>query len=425
MKEPTSASPPKADLPLADRGSARPSSGKPRLLLVNRYPGMGGAERVFLNLLRRLDRGRFEAIAATSEEGPLAEAVRRAGGPVVLLPMAELSYRRPQLLLGIADRIRRCSRAVARLVEKMGIDLVHCNGIQAQLQAGPGARAAGVPVVWHMHDILRYLPMNVWAVRRAARFATAVVGVSRGTCLALERMGVERAKIRLIYSASDVGWQERAGPEDREQVRAEMGFSEQTRVIGFMGALEPRKAPEDLLRAAPLILAQYPQARFLLVGGERIGAAPHRPRLETLARDLKIERHVVFTGHRQDVARLLAGMDVLCVPSLNEPLGLVVMEGLFAGVPVVGTRVGGTPEIIADGETGFLVPTRAPRELARRVCQLLADPALARQMAEAGQARAAKLFSVERMVREMEGLYERLLGGVGERKEDGPEGETG
>ena len=265
-------------------------------------------------------------------------------------------------------------------------------------------------MLWHMHDILRAVPANIWAVRRAARFASAVVGVSKGTCLALERMGVRKEKIQLIYSASDVGLERRAGPEERARVREEMGLPREGPVIGFIGPLEPRKAPEDLLRAAPPILAQYASARFLLVGGERIGAPRHRPRLDALARQLGIAEQVVFAGHQEDVARFLAAMDVLCVPSLNEPLGLVVMEGLFAQVPVVGTRVGGIPEIIIDGETGFLAPARAPQELARRVCQILADPALARRMAEAGRARAAELFSVERMAAAIEALYERLLG---------------
>jgi L-malate glycosyltransferase len=145
------------------------------------------------------------------------------------------------------------------------------------------------------------------------------------------------------------------------------------------------------------------------VGGERVGAEAYRPRLEALSRRLGIADRVIFAGYQQNVASFLTAMDVLCVPSLNEPLGLVIMEGLFAGLPVVGTRVGGTPEIITDGETGYLVPVHAPRELARRVCQVLADPALAKQMGDAGRARATKLFSVDRMVQEMESLYRALL----------------
>ena len=382
---------------------------RPRLLLVNRYPGMGGAERVFLNLLRRVDRTRFELVAATSEEGPLAAAIRETGLPLVFLPMVELTYRRPWSLPAVLQRMATCSRRLPSLIAQMQIDLVHANGIQAQLQIGAAARRAGAAVLWHMHDILRHVPANVWAVRRAARSASAVVGVSKGTCLALERMGVKREKIQLIYATTDIDFQRPPPPEERDLVRAEMSLPAQAPVIGFVGALEPRKAPEDLLRAAPPILARYPEVRFLLVGGERIGAIPHRPKLEGLARQLRISAHVTFAGHRQNVARFLAAMDVLCVPSLNEPLGLVVMEGLFAQLPVVGTRVGGTPEIITDGETGFLVPARAPRELARRVCELLADPALARRMAKAGQARAAELFSVERMIKEIEALYEKLL----------------
>jgi glycosyltransferase involved in cell wall biosynthesis len=176
------------------------------------------------------------------------------------------------------------------------------------------------------------------------------------------------------------------------------------------------KGLEDFLDAAALVARRNGAARFLIVGdghvcrdGAVVPDAEYRQALEARARRLGLGDRVVFTGVRLDVPEVLAQVAVSVLPSLSEGLSNVVIESMAAGVPVVATRVGGTPELVEEGRTGLLTPPRDPVALAGAICRVLEDRELASRFGQAGRRRIAEHFSLERMVRDTEGLYERLL----------------
>jgi glycosyltransferase involved in cell wall biosynthesis len=140
-----------------------------------------------------------------------------------------------------------------------------------------------------------------------------------------------------------------------------------------------------------------------------VGEGPERARLEAQAAHLGLAEQVHFVGHQQDVRPWLAAFDVCVLSSDWEGMSNAILEAMAAGLPVVATAVGGTPEVVVDGVTGFLVPPRDPQALADAILRLLRDPDLRRRMGEAGRAHVTEHFSVEQMVHKRERLYEELL----------------
>jgi glycosyltransferase involved in cell wall biosynthesis len=180
--------------------------------------------------------------------------------------------------------------------------------------------------------------------------------------------------------------------------------------IGIVGNLIPIKGHEDFLRMAALLKDRGTEAEYWIIG-EDIHRTGHGERLKQMSRRLGLNDQVVFWGFRTDIAELLNQLSVLVVASHVEPFGIVAVEGMACELPVVATRVGGIPEVIQDGVTGFLVPSRSPDDLAERVALLLFNPELRRRMGKMGRARAESMFSDETHARRISDLYSRIIAG--------------
>jgi glycosyltransferase involved in cell wall biosynthesis len=175
-------------------------------------------------------------------------------------------------------------------------------------------------------------------------------------------------------------------------------------LAGVVAALRPEKGHRTFLRAAALVAREHPSAKFVLFGD-----GSERAALVALASELGIAERVIFAGDRDDIPECLAALDLLVLPSDFESLPNAILEAMAAARPVVATRVGGTPELVEDGQTGYLVPVGDPAAMARRIVELLRDPAKRRAMGEAGRARAGRDFSPATMKQKLEAMYDRLL----------------
>ena len=173
--------------------------------------------------------------------------------------------------------------------------------------------------------------------------------------------------------------------------------------VAVLARLVPIKGHRYLLEAVPKVIREVPQARFLLIGD-----GPLRGSLEKQCRSLGVGSSVFFLGHQEKILSLISGIDLLVLPSLNEGMGRVLLEAQAMGKPVIGTRVGGIPDVIREGETGFVVPPKDPPALAEAILSLLKDPEKRRRMGEAARKWVDGKFSVEEMVRKIEKLYEEI-----------------
>jgi glycosyltransferase involved in cell wall biosynthesis len=192
-------------------------------------------------------------------------------------------------------------------------------------------------------------------------------------------------------------------------VRDEFGIPETAPVIGYVGRLEEEKGTQFFIEALPAISRALPPARYLIVGEASDEQEEFDARARERVRELGIADRVSFTGFRDDVPDLIAAMDVAVVPSLREAFGLVNVEVMACGRPLVATRVGGIPEVVEDGTTGILVPPGDSGALAEAVLSLMADPGRRRAMGEAGRRRAAQFFDIRAHVRKMEDLYTEMV----------------
>jgi glycosyltransferase involved in cell wall biosynthesis len=195
-----------------------------------------------------------------------------------------------------------------------------------------------------------------------------------------------------------------ARPGARERVRAALGIGPGEVLVGTVACLKPQKAPLDLVEGAALALRVEPRLRFVVAGdGELRGA------VEARARDLGLGERFRLLGWRRDVPDLLAGLDLFVLTSLFEGLPRAVLQAMVAGVPVVATAVGGTPEVVRDGETGLLVRPGDPAAAAAAVVRLTGEPETARRLAAAASRRIGEEFEIRRMVRTLDELYAETL----------------
>ena len=394
------------------------ADGRVGVLMLDTQRGMFAPQFVHATLTRLLDRRRFRPFVAVSAENEGRAVWEGAlGAPPWVLPLgtsvslprdrfARLKARLANLqlvpgLLGLAARIRRERIRIVHTEMKPRDALA---GVVLELLTG----ARHVP---HWHNInWGWYPL-VW--RLAFRRARAILAVSDASRRSLIEMGVPGHKIHVLHNGIDVA---RFHPgADGAGVRRELGLAPDEQVIALVGRLCPGKGQADLLRAVALLKGRRRRVTVLLVGDEDRMATPgggsYRAELDRLCAELGVTDQVRFVPHRTDTPAVMCAADIVTLPSYEESFGLVLVEAMACGRPVVGTRIGGIPELIAEGRTGLLVDTAAPRQLADAFERILADPDFRRRLGHQARVHAARNFSQEWMAEELGRFYESLLTG--------------
>jgi glycosyltransferase involved in cell wall biosynthesis len=366
----------------------------------------GGAQENTLLTAARLDRDRFEVTLASGPtsgpEGSL-EASIPAWMPFVRIP--EL-VRDPHPSKDVATLARLCL-----LMRRNRYHIVHSHTTKAGLLGRLAAWLAGVPIVIHTphgHAFHGYIGgAGSRALERVERWLAR--HTDQIVCLTdAERqdhigLGVGRPEqFEVIHSGVDINRFKRADV-DAIWKRRELGLPAEGPLVGCVARLVPVKGVDYLLEAAPGIRATIPQATVVFVGD-----GPLRQTMEARATALGMNGAVAFLGLRKDVPDILPLFDVVVLPSLNEGMGRAAVEAMASGKPVVGSRVGGIQDLVADGVNGLLVPPGDAPALAAAVIRCLRDPARAALMGRQGRT-AADAYSIEAMLEKIERLYGRWL----------------
>lgn len=352
----------------------------------------GGAERAFVNLARNLPASGFATSALLLGDGVLREWLEEAGCVVTVL-----STGRTRNAWRTAATIRTLRRHAAQA------DIVVSNQSKGHVFGGAAAALAHRPAIWWQQGV----PSSSNIERVAARVpCAAIVCSSRDAELAQMRLTPQR-QVSLIHLGVEV-----------EQVTLRRGSGEALRrdvsprnqlVVGIVGRLEPWKGQETFLRAAALVVHDRPDAVFLIVGGALLGWEGDYPeRLKRLAAELGLAGHVHFTGHQDDVYPWFDAMDVVVHASQGEPFGLVLVEAMALGKPLVAAASGGPLEIVEDGKSGLLVPSGDARGLAAALVRLLDDAGLRADLGRNAVTRAGD-FSAQRMSQKFAALLASTL----------------
>lgn len=356
-------------------------------------PDPGGAERMLLVLLDRLDPARYRSCVLTWREGWLNEEVRRRGIPTASLPLARpIDPTWP-------------ARLLPRLAEWQ-VDLLHAHEFAMNTYGAIAARLARKPMVATVHGKQYYGERfhRRLAYRFVGKAAFRMVAVSRDIARDLtERVGVRPDGLVTIYNGVDLAAVRRPG--EGRRLRRELGLAEGAPVVGAIGNLLPVKGHTFLVQAAARLVRDWPDLTVLLCGRPVLG-----PDLERQAERLGLAGRVRVLGFRDDVGALLDAFDVFVLPSLSEGLSLALLEAMAAGTPVVATAVGGTPELVRDGETGLLVPPGDAAALAAAIGRLLADRTLAQRLAASARAHVESSFGADAMAARYDALYAEMIG---------------
>ncbi len=290
-----------------------------------------------------------------------------------------------------------------REIRQRDIQLVHSNTRVTQVLGTLLQRRLGIPHVTTCHGYFR----TRWFRRRFPCWGDRVIAISEAVADHLhDDFGLAPGQIRLIYNGIDL---ERfvlpanAVQRDRYAMKRGLGLREGP-VVGIIGRLSDVKGHVYLVQAMPAVLKQFPQAQLLIVG-----EGPMHARLVRLARSLGISPACVFIPRIHDTLKALPVIDIFAMPSLKEGLGLSLMEAMAAGLPCVGSDIGGIRNLIRDGENGLLVPVQDPAALARAIIGLLDDEKKAQRLADNARTFINHGFSQAEMVYKTQEVYRECL----------------
>jgi glycosyltransferase involved in cell wall biosynthesis len=312
---------------------------------------------------------------------------------------------------------------LARLIRKERPQILHTHTAKAGTVGRVAARLAGSrkpPIVvhtFHGHVLRGYFgPVRTLLFRLLERWlaagTTALIAVSPQVRDDLVSLGVAPRE-RFVVIRLGIELDERVAPEEngRGESRRYLGIPGDRFAVGWIGRMTAVKRTDDVLIAFKSLRDSGVDAVLCMVGD-----GPDRIPLEQRAHELGVARDTVFLGYQEDVAPFYAAFDVLVLPSGNEGTPVTVIEALAAERPVVATRVGGVPDVVRDGEDGFLVEAGATEDLADRLGRLARDPALRARMGKKGRERVLPRYAVKRLVDDVDELYRALLSAGGGRR---------
>lgn len=376
-----------------------------RIGLYQSYPhNIGGSQRVLLTLTRYLPAYGYYPIIICPEEGRFTETARCQGLEVLISDPGSAWHVYGQ---GSSDLGSWCSSTrICQLLlywHKLGSDLLkrkiallHCNDYRGVIMAAPAARLAGIPALWHMHGFISSRWLNIFA----ASVVDRTVPVSNGM---LKYWNLPRWLLR-GYRVIHNGIDETAIFKETLQVTKAKEYP----LVVSIGILHPRKAHEVLIYASKQVIAEIPQVQFWIIGGEWKDGS-YGQELRALSKRLGIAESVKFLGHHSDVISIISRSDLVVISSRIEPFGMVALEAMLVGKPVIASRTGGLQDIVVHGETGLLVPPDKPDQLSAAIIKLISDRNLARKMGEAGRCRVLSLFTAQRMASAFATLYGEML----------------
>ena len=374
------------------------------VLYINHVSAVSDAEKSLLALLSKLEREAFTPILACPP-GELAICAKEIDVETLSLPLTRFTQTRNPLKKSMyAMAWVAGTNQLRKIIQSVSPALIHSNSATAHLYAASLAKKAEIPCVWHARD-LRPLP---FPARTLCRRTDRVIAISDAVSTLLISSGLLKSRIARIYNGIDP--EACCAQVTGSDVRAALGIPQEARILLIVAQFVPWKRHEDAIRALPQIVEKEPFARLVVVRSDQFDSHPElQSRLSTLAQELGVKNKVVFAGHRGDIPDLMAASEMLIMPSDAEPFGLAAIEAMSLGKPVVGTRAGGLPEVVRDGETGLLVVPRFPESLAIACLRLLENDSLAQSLGQAGHLRVEELFHIERTVQETQTLYEAML----------------
>lgn len=386
--------------------------GKIKVLHLITHMGFGGSQDNTLLTVKGHSRERYEVHLASGQDFTDWESRGRDGADAFFIISELCRSIQPK-----ADM--RALNHLTKLIRKQNYHIVHTHCSKAGTLGRIAARRAKVPIIIHTFHcfgwkVARTVYTRPWQPytsfikkqfyilieRYAASLSDALITVSElNKQEAIEKKLAPSEKFTNIYSGIDFSRFE--VNVDRIQKCRSLDVSPERAIIGTIGRLSIQKAPLDFIAAAKMVLQQKPNIQFIMIGDGPLASEVHRA--------IGDEQRIKVLGYRDDVAEILSILDMFVLSSLWEGLGRALTEAMFVGVPVAATAVDGVPQLVTHLQTGLLSPPEDAAQLAKNIVWLIDNPLEAQRMTKNAKSRVVPAFGADRMVQQIEALYERLL----------------
>ena len=379
---------------------------KYNVLYLNKSAEIGGSETSLLLLLRYLDRDVYHPIVVLPSNGPFLDQLHQIGVKVIAIPLGNiyLKGRNPLPYLTTVFRL-------VKIIRSEKIRLVHSNNHTSNQYGAIAAKLCGIPIVCHMREMNSRSNVNRALLPLADKLIANSVAVAQ-SYLAYRK---EANKITVIYNGLDLANWPLKESNDADY-RQRMNISANTFVMAIIGGIYGEKGHDILIRALAKVAERCENFYLLIVGPTEEDASAsyqldktYLRELRWLVADIGLRQRVIFTGTQRDIAAVYRSLDLLVLPTLREGFGRVLIEAMAMQKPVVASQVGGVPEVVEDGVTGFLVPPGDPKALARAILKVMLNKELAIELGKNGRSRVERMFVIEEHIPEMEKVYLELL----------------
>ena len=376
---------------------------KQKILFIDHTPFVGGAELALVRHIEHLDKRQFGVVVACSGTVPtLVDRFRSAGARVFVIPFEQLKVLSPAAVI----RFVKVLQGLRPCISATKADLVVTNTERAMYVGTLAALLSRTKLVWWVRDF----EYNRFLFRLLSIFPQKIICVSEAI-RGYYSLGAS-GKAKVVYVGSDFNETlKQVSFHDVLRVKEELGLTGAGLVVGYTGRLVQWKGAQVLIEAARnLIRQRRTDVKFVIVGTGEGQEGNVEPELRRRIKEWGLEDTVILTGQRGDIPTLMRIFDVFCHTSIEpEPFATVVVEAMMAGVPVVGHPIGGTPEIISHGQTGFLVPPNDPKSLAAVLSHLADDQKLRQKVGREGQNLVMAKNTEAAVTKQVEKIYTRCL----------------
>lgn len=366
-----------------------------------------GAEQRLLDILQRLDKNRFRPVILLPRKGVFYQELEEIG------LRAEVHDFRFRITQSNPIKFIKLMRYLWRLLKDKKIDLAHFNMHYYIANFWLPMALLRIPVIVHYRSYSWIDIAEKFLMARCHKLICVSHAVKQAF-LQKRRSDIfirfNEENVKVIYDGVD---SQRASQSNNHILRKEFDIRDNEKIIALIGALDPIKGQDMAIEAFRLLLKLRSDVRLLIIGDVYFVKPlklDYINRLKRLIEQHCLQDKVILTGYRDDVPEIIQDIDILIQPSSAEGLGTSMIESMSLGKPVIGTNVGGIPEVIGDNEAGILVQKRTPQAFADAICHLLNNPDEMQQKGLAGRERVLKYFDVHKNIKQIEDVYDEVLG---------------
>lgn len=379
------------------------NTGKINVLFVSQTAKLGGAEICLFKLIRHLDKDRFYPIVVLPFDGVLRDKLISIGVETHILDF--------WFPINIKNFIRyiKLTKSIINFIKEKQTSIIHINMHHSLKLFFVAAKLTKIPIVVHLRVVSWLKLLDKYLFNRVKKII-AVSNECRKSILRYRRSDIltkiNPDRVKVIYDGRDI--EQYNFPSDGKEIRREFNISLDIPLAAIIGSIEPRKGQDIFVKAAQEVIKFIPNAKFLIVGENILTKhADYVREIKQMVQKQRLTNHIIFTGFRNDIPKILSAIDILVIASSREGLIGVGIEGMLAGKPVVALNSDGILEVL--GDDGILINSREPKDLAVAIISLMKDKVFAKAKGESSRVRAQQLFDIRARTKDIQSIYEEIL----------------